>query len=169
MKRPDYVKVLEKYATWLNTPDDERYPKTKVGFARLNNVSEQTLNNCDRKIEAESSRSEDNAWDSYMVNLTNIVLKPTASASHMQLFATIKGKLVEKREDTVKFEPNASDYIEIGRRVIEQIRQDYQQFGGSCPVCGECQPVRHEAHLDTEPDLQENREVATLVLSDRTV
>ena len=58
-------------------------------------------------------------------------------------------KEVEKH-GIIEFGP--ADYRRVTAKVISAIREDYQQYGGVCPVCGIAAPLSVPTRLDTEQE-----------------
>jgi len=79
-----------------------------------------------------------------------------------KIFHTITGSLVEKKEETVRFEPTPSDYARWTSDIVDGLRRHFTESGGVCPVCGGCQTLRNEVCLDTEPEHEPDNKVAAL-------
>ena len=106
-------------------------------------------------------------------NLEKIFKKLTAtiaqkgSAKHIEMALKLMGLLVEKREDTHKFELTPTDYADVGRTTIDGLRADLEQFGGICPVCFQPKTIRIVACDDSRPKFSEDCEVGTVAVSAR--
>lgn len=95
------------------------------------------------------------------------VITTSTNAKAIELALKALGELVEKREETHKFELTPADYANIGRATINGLREEFIQLGGRCPVCFQLKTLRNEARLDTEPEQPEDREVATVAVPAR--
>ena len=78
------------------------------------------------------------------------------NAQALRTYYQLTQRLVEKREETHKFELSPADYTNIGRRTIDNLRADLEQFGGVCPVCFQPKTLRVESRLDTESEQPED-------------
>ena len=89
------------------------------------------------------------------------------NAQALRTYYQLTQRLVEKREETHKFELSPADYTRIARETIGGLREEYQTSGGLCPICGVNKALLRDPCLDTEPEQSEDREVATLAVPAR--
>lgn len=176
MTRETYPVIFEKYKAWRETPDEEKItrglPLTQREFAIHHGVSsEKTLSTWNKKIDESVEYSgEFNLKDYLGENLREIaeslvkIIKTGKNTKSIELALKALGELVEKREETHKFELTPADFANIGRATIEGLRADFVKLGGRCPVCGEfkeiCQPSE-----DTRPELPADNSVGAVALS----
>ncbi len=164
MARADEKKVI-KALKWRAMPPLERKPATIEKLAKELGLSKVTIHSYFNKADAKAKGSEgENRWENVIDKAYEHAFRDKSSARDKECYARLTGNWIEKREDTLKFEPTASDYIEIAKRTAESLREDYRQLGGDCPVCGKHTQVRIEAYLGAEPEHTEDREVAALGL-----
>ncbi len=163
-----------KYYEWLDLPPDERssanMPLTQDEYGKANNVSRPTLikwrekrSNGDFNLQSFLTDNKKLLADALLLAAKN----PRTNATALKLFAQLTGDLVEKKEETVKLELTANDRTRIARETINGLRENYQRNGGYCPVCSRPEALRLDAHLDTEPEHTEDREVAAVGISTR--
>lgn len=157
--------VLLKYIEWKKLTDEEKInqalPLTQREFSRINEVSEPQLSVWNRELDLVEVKPSE------IAELKEHVLKAAMKGDNAQM-AKLAWDIVNPDKKEVKeAEFTADDYISIGIKVTEQLRNSYREGGGSCPVCGECKLLRHEARLDTEPEHEEDREVAPVAIPAR--
>ncbi len=76
-------------------------------------------------------------------------------AAQLTLAKTL-GQIVDKQELTHKFEVSPDEYISIGKRLIERLRQQVKECGGSCPVCGIATVLSEQIREDTGQDIRDS-------------
>ena len=93
-------------------------------------------------------------WRKKSLTLNRAILASAdkGNAQAQRLAKQLSGELVEKREDTVKFEPSTANYIEWAREVVSQLRDNWRQDSGICPVCSRPQVLLKEVRVDTEQE-----------------
>lgn len=109
-------------------------------------------------LEAEELERDPTAWwkkQSLKLNQAILSSASRGNAQSQKLAKQLSGEFIEKREDTLKFEPSTADYINWGRQLLEELRQDWQENGGTCQVCSRPQVLLEEVRMDSE---QEHRE-----------
>jgi len=157
------------FLEWRSTPPNEREPATLAGFSRLTGVSQVTLYKWDKSValaEGDAVYNSESWLESQTQKADEALVKACEknNAQALKIFYQINKRLIEQREDTLKLDFSANDYTQIGNRVKQQLRDDFQEFGGICPVCFKSQALRREICVDTESKQPEDREVATLAL-----
>ncbi len=161
-------KTAEKaaYYKWLDLPEDERSPiLTEDAYSKSVGVSRQTLIKWKKQRDTgefdirEAFRAEKKLiWDAFL----GAVKTGKINAQLFRTFAQLANELVERKEDTLKLEFTANDRTRIARETINGLRENYQRNGGYCPVCSRPETLCIDAHLDTEPEHTEDREVAAV-------
>ena len=162
-----YTKEFEEFTEWYFADPGDRVIPTQVEWAKAHGVSVQALAKWVKKIKKNTVSSQDD-METFVAHLKERIYNGTATAKDKELYAKINGWLIERKEVTERFEPSASDYIAYGRRVIEQLRENYSEHGGVCPVCGGLETLCLEPRSDTEPEHEESRELATVAVSSGT-
>jgi len=77
------------------------------------------------------------------------VITTKGSSRHIDTALKLMGKLVEKKEETIKHEFSPIEYGRITERIIDGFRQQFQA-GGICVVCGQSRILPDELRLHTE-------------------
>lgn len=83
------------------------------------------------------------------------VISQKGTAKHIEMALKLMGLLVEKREDTHKFELTPDDRIRIATQFLDNLRREYEDTG-TCSVCGQCKLLCDPILLGSESELQEN-------------
>ena len=136
------------------------HPQTKKDFAARYGISEYTITTWDRKLK----ESKGDEVEIFKEHVRERALDPRSVYKWGELYAKMKGLLIDKSEQKITHELSAEDRIRVARETVNGIREQYRLGGGCCPVCGEYPTLRHEPCLDTEPEFTEDREVETLAL-----
>lgn len=71
---------------------------------------------------------------------------------------------LNKKEDSTKSEFSPSDRIRIAIQIRDDLRREYET-SGNCPVCNRCKVLRHSICMDSESELEQGGEVATVAVS----
>ena len=119
---------------------DEGTPQTKVSKA-IDNL-ESGVYNSDKWLQGQM-KDVDRAMIRAAMN---------GNSNAMKLILQRMGLLIEKREDTVRFEPSASDQVKWGIELVNRLREDFATYGGICPVCSKPQILLDEVCVDSEPE-----------------
>ena len=123
--KPLSTELQEKIRVWVNTVEEDRVPRKLKTFARENKITPQTVINYKKKLKSTDDydsldyfRSRKAEIDAAIVNFT---IKGNAAMA--KILKQLTGDLVEKSEQTHKFELNADDHLRIRdeakRRVSE--------------------------------------------------
>jgi hypothetical protein len=120
------------------------------------------------KIELDKLRKEANTDDCEEFRLHMRALafgesEEKATSKDRELYARMNGWLVDKREETVKYELSADERLHIARETINRLKEIISG-GGRCPVCGFGGVLCDESCLDTEPEYEPDNTVETLAL-----
>src|SRR3990167_8002782 len=141
---------------WRLNPEHDEIPSYIWG--KENGVSQRTV----YKWEKQTKGTLDE-FDEFISVLKKAALKGGNSRDR-ELYAKVKGWLIDRREEKHVIDFSAAEYIRIGNEIIGRLREDYRHSGGSCPVCGVSQ-VLCPPREDTEPEQQVDRDVAAVALS----
>lgn len=117
MNKAEKREKIELYADWLVTSPETRELQTQKALAEFLGVTEQTL------VTWKGQLSETDALDEiqrFRRQVFNQAMKPNASAKHMELYARLKGLLIDKSEMKVEIGLTAD---EITRRNFEADRE----------------------------------------------
>lgn len=145
------MSVKEQFFKWLDTPVDQRVPQTQKEFAALNGVYQERLSYWKSRRKGPRKASKGlHSLEDYLEYLKGRAYDPKSPGKDRELYAKILGWLTTERE-TKKEELTPDDYINIGNRVVAELRDQYTQGGGRCPVCGGLEAVRDRL-LDSEPE-----------------
>ena len=117
-------KKLEYFANWIATPEDREF-KTQKEVAQYLEVDEKTLGRWKSQLQQPADVDE---VELFLRQLYKRAMQFNASAKHMELYAKLKGLLVEKSEQKIKLEIGAD---EIARRNNEAERRDREFREGS--------------------------------------
>lgn len=169
--------VFDRYKGWRQLTDKERItqglPLTQREFSNRYETTEQTLCAWNKKIDGVSKVNGDfnpkNFMDSHLEStlkrLINII-EQKGTAKHIEMALKIAGLLVEKREETHKIELTPTDYTEIGRNLVRELRDEYESTG-ICSICGEPKKICEPVCSNPESEQSEDREVAAVAVSVR--
>ena len=117
MKKNPLVKVFEKYIQWKSLPEDER--GKKQGFADANGIHLQTLYNWDKKM----GKMEVGEVDAFLEHVRKMAVKPGAMVRWAELYAKMKGLLVEKSEQKVIYEVSAGERARAINKADRELRE----------------------------------------------
>jgi len=156
---------IQRFTEWLSTPKEERVPPTQVELAKELGVHETQLSRWRKELDLQSSTppSEITALRDHIIS-SALKSSPDENAQLQKLAWQIANP---EKKDARENIFTADDYINAGNKLIEQLRNSYREGSRSCPVCGQHKPLRQDTHLDTEPEHEEDREVATVAVPSR--
>lgn len=171
-------KVAEKakFYEWLDLSEEERVlnnlPLSKTKMAEHLSVSAMTLIKWEKKRGGGGNNGQFNLQEAFRKDYKKIwdafidaVNKGKINAQLFRTFAQLANELVEKREDTVKFELTANDRITIARETVNGLREEYKRNNGYCSVCGQSPPVPDSPLFLDESKFSSGREVGTVAVS----
>jgi len=87
------------------------------------------------------------------------------NSSALRIYYQRTQKLLDKKEETIKYEPSPDEYIRLAQRVVQGLKDSCRETGGVCPICGFGQALYDAPRLDTEREHEEDGEVAALAVS----
>ena len=149
---------IQRFAEWLATLPEERVPKTQKELAMELGVKEPQLSIWKKELDLQSAKPSE-------IKIFLDAIYKHAIAGKNAAYATTWWNITHPKDEGKKeAEFTADDYINIGIKVTEQLRNSLREGGGSCPVCGKSKEVCNEPCLDTEPGKEEDREVATVAV-----
>jgi len=108
---------IRKFAEWLSLPEEEREPKTIRALAEQLGKAESTL----WLWKAQLTKLDDDEVDRFKRKLYRDAMKPNATGKDKELYARMKGLLVDKQETKVTLELSAD---ERARRELEAERRE---------------------------------------------
>jgi len=149
------------FSEWYNTPKEQRIVKTVTEWSKINHVSTSTLVRWGEIVRNNQFPTD---LARFVDHLKKLAFSSKGNSKDRELYARIKGWLVEKKEETHKYEPTPTDYIGFAQKVITRLREDYLANGGVCPVCGFDKALRNSVCVHPEPEHTESREVAAVAL-----
>jgi len=154
--------IFEKYKEWrlLTKEDREKQglPLTQREFSIHHGITEKTLSLWNDKIDEVVPSDEDTLITA---------IKNFAMLGKNPMWARLYWDIQHPKNEPTKGDGlSADDYIDIGRKFRDGIIAEYES-GGVCPVCHRFKEVCEKPRLDTEPEQQEDREVAAVELSTR--
>lgn len=154
--------ALQEYIEWLATPPEEREIKTQHELAKKLGVNEPQLSKWKSELNLQSAKPSE------IVEFKNLVWKFFKEGKGAK-YGDLWWGIVNPNKKEIKGEElSADELINIGIKTIEGLRNEYREGSGNCPVCSKPKSFRNEAHLDTEPEQQEDREVATVAVPTRS-
>lgn len=139
---------IQRLTEWLSTPPEERVPKTQVALAKELGVHETQLSIWKKELNLQS------ATPSEVTGFIETV-KKWADSGKNPGWATLYWNIINpKNKETKGAEFTPDDYINIGIKTIEGLREQYRQGNGNCAVCGRPKEVHGEPCLDTRREQQ---------------
>jgi hypothetical protein len=164
-----------KFIAWYETPEKKRRPRFASQWGIDNNVPKATVSSWVKKYKKahliEGSLVDDN-FDikdflaTHRKDVVKALMTSVKKGNSKGIETSLKllGELTEKKEETKKFELSASEYIAIGRKVVERFRADYEKSGGNCPLCHRPKVSGNELCVDAKPEQSESGEMATVAV-----
>lgn len=166
MTRESSDVIRQKFREWLKL---DKKARKKLGvvdqknFAIHHGISTGRLSQW--KAE-ETAMSEDvfNPQVYVMENLQAILIKTLkviqekGSAKHIEMALKLVGLLIDKKEETVKFEFTTSDKLQLTAAIINGLREE-KGVTGVCPVCFQREALCIESCLDSKPEYSDDREM----------
>ena len=90
------------------------------------------------------------------ISLMRIINNPKPSVKALEIAFKMLGILTDKREETIKFEPN---YGEWTSNIISRLRDNFKEHGGICPVCSRPHLLDKKLRLHSESEHNTESEV----------
>lgn len=143
---------FEKFIVWYDLPLAEKDPIDIKGFAGFHKVSLVTLYKWQKAIEKERGVSDDDEIQVFMERLYKLATDQKASAKHMELFAKLKGLLIDKQEIKHKFELSADDHYRIDREADRRIQELNRGADGIQGLQEESPILLEQVCVDTEQE-----------------
>jgi len=165
-----YETEFKLFAEWLDLSQVERssrsMPITREAFSKEYGLNLKTLSNWKKKILDQREQASGNEFAEFMGRLKDMMFDGKGTAVDRRTFAQINGWLIEKREETHKFELTPDDRIKIAIQFLDGLRREYQDTR-VCQVCGQPELLRNEIRCNPESKFSEDREMAALALPAR--
>jgi hypothetical protein len=148
----DVVK-FNKFIEVYDMPEEEKIKRgltTQRAQLKHIGITATTQNLYKERLEKAREEAKASDYDAFEARLKELAFSPKSTSRDRELYARIRGWLVEKREDTVKFEPSASDYATITENIIGRLRENWENNGGVCVICGRPKTLLAEPCVDTD-------------------
>lgn len=140
----------QRFIEWLATPLEDREPQTQKELSLKLGVSEPQLSDWKRELGLVPTKQSD------ITALREHIISEAKKAGNAQMARLAWDIMNPKNEEKKEADFTADEYINIGLKIIEQLRNSYRESGGVCPVCDRPQTLRGTARLDTEQEQQED-------------
>jgi len=108
------------------------------------------------------AKDQKKIWRAFMDAVNNGQI----NANALRTLAQIAGKLVERREDTIKVDLTPADKIRIGAEYRDALIAEFRDTG-YCSICGFNKALRNQPLLPSEPEQPEDREMAAVAVPAR--
>lgn len=152
------LKKFEIYRQWLSTPPEGREPQTQKELAHQLGKDEMTLVAWKKRIGNIVVLNEN---EMFMKQVYTQAMKTGATASQMELYAKLKGLLIEKKEQ-VNVNLTADDYFRIREDARKKASRVSGQPSGDRSVQSKSTILSDKLCMDNKQEHREDSKVATL-------
>ncbi len=165
--------IYDKFIEWLALSDEEKinggFPLTQKEFAIRHGKTEATLSIW--KQRAASGELEYGTGfqldDGETVDKALLSACKTGNAQALRIYYQITNRLVDKKEETHRFELTPDERINIAIQLRDAIIGEFRDTG-NCPICGFTKAICDRIRVGTEPEQSEDREVGTVAVPIRS-
>jgi len=150
MTKETHEVIIERFFEWNALSEREReelgLPKTQADFAVKHGISAGILTNWKKHATLDEVRIKE--------------LKDRIYSSGMALDAKSKDRelaarvfnLMTPQDININMELSANGHSKVAREVLDELRQQYRENKGVCPVCGKYEVLLPEVCMDTEQE-----------------
>lgn len=141
--------IIEKFIDWQSLSEVERkklgLPLTQAEFAIAHGVSASVVTQWKKHTTIDELLIKE-----LKDRIYNSAMGKEAKSKDRELAAKVFN-LMSPQDITLKMELTANDYARVAEQVTGQLRDNYKEHGGICPVCGRYEALLPKLCLDTEP------------------